>query len=47
MFWPAEFLRLVGVVYLFPIVILAIGIPLALALNGLILAGQWLWRSLG
>ncbi len=46
-FWPAEFLRLVGVVYLFPVVVLAIGIPFALALNGLILAGQWLWRSLG
>jgi hypothetical protein len=47
LFWPAEFLRLVGLVYLFPIVILAIGIPLALALNGLLRAGSWLWQLLG
>lgn len=47
LFWPAEFLRLVGVVYLFPIVVLAIVIPFALALNGLLLAGDWLWRLLG
>jgi hypothetical protein len=42
MFWPAEFLRLVGVAYMFPVVILAIGVPLALALSGLIMAGEWL-----
>lgn len=47
LFWPAEFLRLVGVVYLFPVVILAIVIPFALALNGLLLAGDWLWGFLG
>ena len=36
-----------GVVYLFPITILAIGIPIALAINGLILAASWAWRALG
>jgi hypothetical protein len=40
-FWVAEFLRLVAVVYLLPIVILAIGIPIALAVNGLIFAAGW------
>lgn len=42
LFWPAECLRLIGVVYLFPVVILAIGVPLALALNGLLMAAQWM-----
>jgi hypothetical protein len=42
LFWPAEFLRVVGVAYLFPVVILAIGVPLALALNGLLMAAQWM-----
>ena len=44
MFWPAEFLRLIGVAFLFPVVILAMGLPLALALTGLLLAAQWLWQ---
>ena len=47
MFWPAEFLRLIGVAFLFPVVILAMGLPLALAVTGLLLAAQWLWQSLG
>lgn len=44
MFWPAEFLRLIGVAFLFPVVILAMGLPLALAVTGLLLAAQWLWQ---
>ena len=44
-FWVAEFLRLVAVVYLLPIVILAIGIPIALAVNGLIFAAGWVWTA--
>jgi hypothetical protein len=47
MFWPAEFLRLIAVAYLFPLVVLAIGLPVALAVTGLLMAGQWLWQSLG
>jgi hypothetical protein len=47
MFWPAEFLRLLAVAYLFPLVVLAIGLPVALAVTGLLMAGQWLWQSLG
>jgi hypothetical protein len=47
MFWPAEFLRLMAVAYLFPLVVLVIGLPVALAVTGLLIAGQWLWQSLG
>lgn len=47
MFWPAEFLRLIAVAYLFPLAVLAIGLPVALAVTGLLMAGQWLWQSLG
>lgn len=47
MFWPAEFLRLMAVAYLFPLVVLAIGLPVALAVTGLLKAGQWLWQSVG
>jgi hypothetical protein len=47
MFWPAEFLRLLAVAYLFPLAVLAIGLPVALAVTGLLIAGQWLWQSVG
>jgi hypothetical protein len=36
-FWSLEFLRLVAVVYALPLAILAIGIPVGLALTGLFL----------
>ena len=45
-FWPLECLRLVAVVYAFPLAILAIGIPLGLALTGLIFGATWVWRLL-
>jgi hypothetical protein len=45
-FWPLEFLRLVGVVYLLPLAILAIGLPLGLALTGVLLGAGWAWRAL-
>ena len=43
----ADLVGVIGVVYLFPITILAIGIPIALAINGLLLAADWVWRALG
>jgi hypothetical protein len=46
MFWPAELLRLIGVAFLFPVVILALGLPVAFALTGLLLAAQWVWHIL-
>ena len=45
-FWPLEFVRLVAVVYMFPLAILAIGIPVGLALTGLLLGATWVWRAL-
>jgi len=45
-FWPLEALRLVAVVYLLPVAILAVGIPLGLALTGLFLGTAWVWRSI-
>ncbi len=45
-FWPLEFLRLVAAVYLLPLAILAIGIPVGLALTGVLLGAAWVWRTL-
>ena len=44
-FWPLEGLRLVGVIYLLPLTILAVGIPLGLALTGMLRGVAWVWRS--
>ena len=43
--WVKEGLLLVGVVYALPIAILAIGIPIALTINGLLIAAGWAWRA--
>jgi hypothetical protein len=45
-FWPLEFLRLVAAVYLLPLAILAIGIPVGLALTGVLLGAAWVWKTL-
>ena len=45
-FWPLEGLRLVAVVYLLPVTILAVGIPVGLALTGMLLGVAWVWRSI-
>jgi len=45
-FWPLEGLRLVAVIYLLPLTILAVGIPLGLALTGMLLGATWVWRSI-
>lgn len=45
-FWPLEFMRLVAVVYLLPLVILAIGLPLGLVLTGVIAGAARAWSSL-
>jgi hypothetical protein len=44
-FWPLEGLRLVAVIYLLPLTILAVGIPLGLALTGTLRGVAWIWRS--
>ena len=44
--WAKEALLLLGAVYMFPIAILAIGIPLAFAVNGLLLLAGWTWKAL-
>ena len=46
LFWPLEFVRLVAAVYMLPLAILAIGIPVGLALTGVFLATAWVWRTL-
>jgi hypothetical protein len=45
-FWPLEGLRLVAVVYLLPVTILAVGIPVGFALTGVLLGAAWVWRSI-
>ena len=44
--WAKEAVLLVGAVYMFPIAILAIGIPFAFAVNGLLLLAGWAWNAL-
>jgi hypothetical protein len=44
--WAKEAVLLVGAVYMFPIAILAIGIPFAFAVNGLLLLAGWAWKAL-
>jgi len=44
--WAKEALLLVGVVYMLPVAILVIGIPLAFAVNGLLLLAGWAWNAL-
>jgi hypothetical protein len=44
-FWALEGLRLVTMVYLLPLTILAVGVPLGLALTGILAGAAWVWRS--
>ncbi len=39
--WPRELLLVTGTVYLFPLAILAIFIPLAFVIKGLLLVAGW------
>lgn len=43
----ADIGALAGAILLFPIAVLAIGIPIALAVNALLLAVRWVWGVLG
>jgi hypothetical protein len=44
--WVKEGLLLVAVAYAFPLAILAIGIPVALTINGLLIAASWAWKAI-
>jgi hypothetical protein len=45
-FWPAELMRVVALVYMLPIVIYAIGVPIALAVNAVLFCVGWSWKIL-
>jgi hypothetical protein len=45
-YWPAEFLRLVALVYMLPVVIYAIGIPVAAAVNAVLYGAGWVGKAL-
>ena len=45
LWWVKEGLLVVAVAYAFPIAILAIGVPVALTINGLLIAAGWAWNS--
>ena len=45
-FWPAEFLRLVALIYMLPVVIYAIGIPVAAAINVMLFCAGWVGKAL-
>lgn len=44
-YWALEGLRLMAVIYLLPLTILAVGIPLGLALIAMLSGAVWVWRS--
>jgi len=45
-FWPAEFVRLVALIYMLPVVIYAIGIPVAAAINVVLFCAGWVGKTL-
>ena len=45
-FWPAEFLRLVALIYMLPVVIYAIGIPVAAAISAVLFCAGWVGKAL-
>ena len=45
-FWPAEFVRLVALVYMLPIAIYALGTPIAVAVNAVLFCTGWSWKAL-
>lgn len=46
LFWPAELIRLVALIYMLPIVIYAIGTPIAVAVNVALFCAGWSWKEL-
>jgi hypothetical protein len=44
--WPAELLRLVALVYMLPIVIYAVCLPIAAVIKTLLLLASWSWNAL-
>jgi hypothetical protein len=45
-YWPAELVRLVALIYMLPIVIYAIGIPIAAAIKTVLFLASWSWKAL-
>ena len=45
-FWPAEFVRLVALIYMLPVVIYAIGIPVAAAISAVLFCAGWVGKAL-
>jgi hypothetical protein len=45
-YWPAELLRLVALIYMLPIAIYAICIPIAVAVKTLLFLASWSWKTL-
>jgi hypothetical protein len=45
-FWPAEFLRLVALIYMLPVVIYAIGIPVGAAISAVLFCAGWVGKAL-
>ena len=45
-FWPAELVRLVALIYMLPVVIYAIGIPVAAAISAVLFCAGWVGKAL-
>jgi len=45
-FWPAELVRLVALIYMLPVVIYAIGIPVAAVINAVLFCAGWVGKAL-
>jgi len=45
-FWPPELVRLVALIYRLPVVIYAIGIPVAAAISAVLFCAGWVGKAL-
>jgi len=45
-YWPAELLRLVALIYMLPIVIYAVCLPIAAVIKTVLVLASWSWKAL-
>ena len=45
-YWPAELLRLVALIYMLPIVIYAVCLPIAAVIKTILVLASWSWNAL-
>lgn len=43
-YWPAELLRLVALIYMLPVVIYAVCLPIAAVIKTILVLASWAWK---